>query len=766
MNNKNIIGIDLGTSNCCITYIQSDGTMKIIIDPDFPSSITIPSIISIDNEGILVGNEVNKIHINSNKNIFHSFKRLIGHNLKDIETTNLQKILNYTIIESENIIKCIDDCGKEYYLEELIYFLLNKIKIIIEKNLGLEKWSCIVTIPAYFNEIQRQITMNAIIMAKLPCIKLLNEPTAASFAYLYHNKVLYQETFDKKILVIDFGAGTLDLTVLDINKSDELICEVLGIYGDNNFGGIDITTLIYNFLFNNKYQEIDINTKLKIAEDIKIELSNEIDVHYYSNELNFTFNYKYNDFYSQLEEHFSHKIISVINNILLIAKLNKEQIDEIILVGGSFKIPYFRSLISNFFNKQIDKVSLKLNNQQFLLYEDIAVSLGASVYGYFNSIGKDVVLIERLQLSIGIETMNNQVIKIIERNTIIPITKTKIFTTEESNQSTVTIKIYQGESTFIENCCEIGTFILSNLPPNKPVIFVSIKVDSNGIISVTAKDKRNNTESSIKIKSQTSTLTQQMIDELINKYENNKSNEKIYKNIINNFYQLIDIIDKISYQINFCSVLDDNIIEFIKLDISKILSTLSNSFIINKYNIKINLLQKCAIINNLEFNTNNYEELTLNQIEQFIDMLITLKEYLYNKYNILIIQTNDSILSANQINKLENINEEDNNIDNNISIQECSIINNLKKENILNVSTINTKVSIIDTEVYTIENVIELIDYLKININDFNLLQTGNDFLLNKLNDINIVLITNPNIEITNINNLCIYVKTNYSINE
>jgi molecular chaperone DnaK (HSP70) len=189
--------------------------------------------------------------------------------------------------------------------------------------------------------------MSAIQLANLPLIKLLNEPTAASFAYLYHNKILYEETFNKKILVIDFGAGTLDLTIIEIAKGEDLVCEVLGIYGDNNFGGIDITKLVYGTLFDDdNLNLIDINTKLTIADEIKIQLSNQLDVKYYSNELDKTFTYKYKKFCSQLEKTFSKKMIWTIEQVLSAAKLEQESIDEIILVGGSFKIPYFRTLVS------------------------------------------------------------------------------------------------------------------------------------------------------------------------------------------------------------------------------------------------------------------------------------------------------------------------------------------------------------------------------------------------------------------------------------
>jgi molecular chaperone DnaK (HSP70) len=765
---QTIIGIDLGTSNCCISYITDNGQMEIILDDFAPNSITIPSIVSIDNEGILVGNEINKIHINSNKNIFHSFKRLIGHNLNDIETTNLKKILNYSIDENDGKIFCIDTNNKKYHLEEIIYFLLKKIKSIIVNKFTNDGWSCIITIPAYFNEIQRQVTLNAIQLAELPLIKLLNEPTAASFAYLYHNKVLYEETFDKKILVIDFGAGTLDLTIIEIIKANELICEVLGIYGDNNFGGIDITQLIYNNLFSDISSNlIDINTKLQIAENIKIELSSQLDVKYYSNELERTFNYKYSIFNSELEKKFSNKILFTIEQVLSNAKLNKSNIDEIILVGGSFKIPYFRDLVSNYFNKHIDKISLKLNNQTFLLYEDIAVSLGASVYGYFNSTNQDIVLIEKLPLSIGIESADGQIIKIIERNTNIPISRTKTFTTETIDQNTVTISIYQGESVFKENCCLIGTFILKDLPPNRPVIFVTIRVDSNGIIFVTAKDKRSYTESTIKIDAKSSKLSQEEIDELLKKYEINKVSEIQYKKLINNYYQLINIIDKISYQINFSFELDYTLKQIIIDDITKVINVMCNSYIICKYKININLLNKCAIINDINFNLENkIQIMSQDEIDEYIDVLQKLHDFLIDKYDIFIIQNNGNILSANEIIKLETITDEiiidENIINTNIKSTSIKELNKLPEINeFTKTNEINESNEIINT--YTKDDLINLIEYLKLNISDFELTIEGEKYLLDKLFNIDLENIFDIEKSINDINIFCIDIKNKFT---
>lgn len=743
-----IIGIDLGTSNCCISFINDSGIIELIIDPEYPELFTIPSIISIDPNGILVGNEINQLHINSNKNIFHNFKRLIGHCITDIETTNLIQILNYSIIEENNQIICLDNNSKKYHLEEIIYFLLNKIKSIINKKFGSKEWSCIITIPAYFNEMQRQITWNAILLCQLPCIKLLNEPTAASFTYLYHNQILSQISFDKKILIIDFGAGTLDLTILDINKTDEIVCEVLGIYGDNNFGGIDITRIIYDQLFDNDLN--DINIKLKIADDIKILLSNQIDVKYYSNILDKTFTYNYQDFCNQLKD-LSEKMLVVIKNILTISKLNKSNIDEVILVGGSFKIPLFRTLISEFFCKPIDRVLYKINNKEYSLYEDIAVSVGAAIYGYYNSTCRDIILIERLPLSIGIDTTNGEIVKIIERNTIIPITKTKIFTTENNTQESVEINIYQGESIFKDNCCFIGKFILSNLPPNKPVILVSIKIDTNGMINVIAKDKRNITESSIQVKCHSSNLSIEQIDELIIKYEGCKKDEKIYKTLINHYYDLVNIIDKISYQINFNFILtvEQDIKTVIREDLGKILETLNNKFIIDKFKINTNLLQKCAIINDLSFNLIN-SDISLNDddIEQFITMLELIKNYLTDKYDIFIIQKIDNIKSMDINDKFD-------------LLEDLEDLEDLEElvDDYTDIKNLNNNIIIVEDS-----ELIKLFNYLINNIDEFNLTDDGNKYLISQLNQImdNKSLISESD-KINAINNICISVQHNYS---
>jgi molecular chaperone DnaK (HSP70) len=749
-----IIGIDLGTSNCCISYIDEQGKMEIIRDTEYSNSITMPSIVNVENDLILVGHEIDKNHINYNKNVFHSFKRLIGHTIDDIHTTNLREILNYEIDSLDDQIICKDENGKSYHLIEIIYLLLKKIHNLISDHIGDEEWQCIVTVPAYFNELQRQITMDAINLSKLPIIKLLNEPTAASYAYLYHNNILYEQSFSKKILVIDFGAGTLDLTILEIEKDnddiDDMYCEVLGIYGDNNFGGIDITKKIYNTMF--KDDDIDINIKMNICESIKIMLSSQSDVTYHCNELDKTFNYAYDVFFLQLEV-FCKKIIDIIDNLLTISDLKTDDIDDIILVGGSFKIPFFRKEIAEYFKKTINQIRVKVSNVEHLLYEDIAVSLGASVYGYFSNMSKNVVLIDRLPLSIGIETKNNEITKIIERNTIIPIKQVKMFTPEKHGEEFVDINIYQGESLFTKNCQLIGNFRLLDIPKNHPTIFVTIAIDMNGLITIMARDKRSDVNEYIKIESKKISLSDEEIDNIMSKYEISILDEQLYKKVITNFYTLINFIDKISYQLNFNSTLKltDEVKNIIKKDIEMIILKMNNKYIVEKYKINTNLIQKCIIINDLEFVDTSSNELTCLQIEQFDKLLVQLKYYLVDRYEVYLLSEEDDMVTAQQVSKLEALDDNDENIDKNLyETKNYNDVDSKKAytdqiDSIINKKTVREEYEIL---------CLELLE----NIDTFDLLTSGVKILQNKLaNDVKEYNNEQLANEINEINELCIY---------
>lgn len=756
-----IIGIDLGTSNCCISYINDDGNIEIIRDCD--NKITIPSLVEINNDLIFIGNEIDKKHISNNKNIFHNFKRLIGHSINDIHTTNLKEILNYKIDEINGKIVCIDDSNKSYHLVEIIYLLLRRIKTLIDNHMGIEEWQCIVTIPAYFNEIQRNITMSAINIAKLPIIKLINEPTAASFAYFFHNKILHEQTFNKKILVIDYGAGTLDLTIMEIIKENDdienIFCEVLGSFGDNNFGGIDITKKIYNTMFNSS--NMDLNLKMQICEDIKIMLSMQTDATYYCNELNKTFYYSYDTYIKQLND-FKNHILLTIDGVLNVANLNKIDIDDIVLVGGSFKNPYFRKEISDYFNKTIIQPRIKLSNIEYLLYEDIAVSFGASVYGYYMNMTKDIILIEKLPLSIGIETANNNIVKIITQNSVIPTSQTKIFMPEDQGQDYVDINIYQGESIFKEKCYHIGDFKLCNLLTHeRPRLFVTISVDTNGIITVKACDKKGINSEQIKIETKSIMLTEDEINKIMENYILSAKDEQLYKEIISNYYLLISFINKISYQLNYNSELQlhDKAKQVIKTDIALIANKMDNKFIIKKYKLNTAILYRTIIINDLEFN-NTYKQLTDEQIEKYNNLLIQLKEYLVDRYETYLSIDEDEIMASSQVSKLETLDDNDDNIDKNLSF-----INNDKIENLSDYITSIKKINIeeqIENPALEYNN---LMNFLELNIESFELNAEGIQLLNNRIIEekLNLYKDSTEFLKALNeLNEFCIYIKNSF----
>ena len=750
------IGIDLGTSNCCISYINDKGEIVIIKQDD---NITIPSLVCINKNGYLIGNEVNKSHIFNNKNIFHSFKRLIGHNLNDVYSCNLKEILFCKLKEDDkNNILMVDENDKEYTLQEVIFILLSKIKEIIVKHLGHNNWNCIVTIPAYFNEHQRSITMQAIEMSGLNIKKLMNEPTAASFSYLFKQDILNMPSFERKILVIDYGAGTLDLSVIEIikeeyedKKDNSLFCEVLGIYGDNNFGGIDITKVIYKTLFNKdsiNFSDLDSNTKYNICESIKIELSNQFDVKYYSDELDKFFYYDYSLFLDQLE-YFNNMIVNSIEKVLEISKLKKEKIDEVLLVGGSFKMQYFRDCVSNFFSRPIFK----------LIDEDTSVSIGSSVYGYFFNMSKDVTLIEKLPLSIGVETSGGTVAKILERGITIPTNKTRYFQKSNKEDSDIELNIYQGESIFKKDCFLLANLVIKDVPDT--VININIGIDNNGIINVSVNDRKNTFKNNIQIDIKDNKLSDNKIKEILDNYEVNKTEEKLYKNIVNNYYKLSTILSKLSYQINYNKILKDKkeITDIVKKDLELIINKMLNKFIRMKYNLNINLIKSIIIINSLKIVEKEYIELDTFETEEYLKLLKYLVKYLTSRYEVYIINDNfDDLQDFENQTRLCSINNDDDQDNSkyfdfsritleNIVEKSTSIFNRQNKENDY------------EAEYFELVNQLtESIDYLGLNTEGINI-------LLEKLkNNVSNFSQEDFKKEIENINELSVNLYNNYCI--
>jgi molecular chaperone DnaK (HSP70) len=456
----NFIGIDFGTHNCSIS-IASDSLESQVL------YYNIPSIIHIGDE-IVIGDDA----INLNVNNISYFKRLLC--LKE----NEKHLFNYDYYNKNETIYIKTNKG-DLSITQIIGMFFSKLKEKIDKK--IDKYSCILTVPAYFNDNQRKIIWNAVELSSLPCIKLLNEPTSACIAYFDK----YNDHNNKNILVFDFGAGTLDLTIV---RMEDEICEVLAIFGNNNLGGLDINYTLMKEL-NITFEQAEIKKKIN----------------------------KYNKIYNK---YFKKDIINAIDKVIQIS--GNVDIDNIILVGGSSKLIWVQELIKNHLNKDI--IDIKNNNYDYD-YKDIAVSLGAAIHQNKNT-DKSIILIDRLALSIGIKTIDNTFTPIIPRNTIIPMSATKVFT---SNDKQIVIDLYQGESSFINENIHIKSFELKNINSENPVIYITIKVNINGIIEVIAKERFNDTETKIEI---TNTVSDKEIKNILNNIDYYHSTKYQLKNIL------------------------------------------------------------------------------------------------------------------------------------------------------------------------------------------------------------------------------------------
>lgn len=449
------IGIDFGTHYTTISLIQNNTEVEIL-------EYNIPSIIHIG-EQILIGNDA--VHLN---NISY-FKRLLC--LKD----NEEHLFNFDFFKNNETIY-IKTIKGDLSITQIIGLFLSKLKEKIENKINNNTYSCILTVPAYFNENQRKIIWDAVKLASLPCTQLLNEPVSACIAYFDKSN---NNNFDNKnILVFDFGAGTLDLSIVRIEDS---ICEVLGIFGNNNFGGLDINYILMKEL-NISFEQAEKQKKIK----------------------------KYNKIYNK---YFKKDIITAIDKVIQIS--NSIDIDNIILVGGSSKLIWIQELIKNYLNKDI----IYIQNSKFD-YKDIAVSLGAAIHQNKNT-EKSIILIDRLALSIGVKTSDNTFTPIIPRNTIIPFSATKVFTT---NDKDIIIDIYQGESTLIDENIHIKSFEFKNIKSDNPVIYITIKVNINGIIEVIAKERFNDIETKIEINNLKDIISDNDINKILNNIDHYHNN--------------------------------------------------------------------------------------------------------------------------------------------------------------------------------------------------------------------------------------------------
>jgi molecular chaperone DnaK len=517
-----IIGVDLGTTNSCVAVME--GNQPVVI-ANSEGKRTTPSIVAFMKDGDRkVGDGAKRQAVTNPKNTISSVKRFMGTTFKESESEI--KNVAYSVVESSGSPR-IDIDGRMYSPQELSAMILQKMKQTAEDYLGHEVNEAVITVPAYFNDAQRQATKEAGEIAGLKVSRIVNEPTAAALAYgLNQNK-------EMKIVVFDCGGGTHDVSVLDLNDG---VYEVLSTDGDTHLGGDDFDQAIVNYLvneFKSSNGGFDLtkdpmaHQRLKeAAEKAKIELSSssstDINLPYITAidgvpahlNINLT-----RSKFEQLVDDLIKRTINPCDTALKNAGLLPSEIDEIILVGGSTRIPAIQEAVKKFFGKEPNKG----------VNPDEVVALGAAVQGgVLAGDVKDVLLIDVTPLSLGIETMGGVFTKLIESNTTIPTKKSQVFSTAVDNQPSVEIYVLQGERAMAKDNKTIGRFHLDGIPPagrGIPQIEVTFDIDANGIIKVSAMDKGTNKQQTIRIESSTG-LSKEEIEKMKSEAEANAESDK------------------------------------------------------------------------------------------------------------------------------------------------------------------------------------------------------------------------------------------------
>ena len=530
-----IIGIDLGTTNSCVAVIEGQ-QQKVIENAE--GGRTTPSVIAYtDNDEVLVGLPAKRQAVTNPENTLYAIKRLIGRTFDDEVVSKDADMVPYKIIKADNGDAWVEASDKKLAPPQVAAEVLKKMKKTAEDYLGHEVKEAVITVPAYFNDSQRQATKDAGKIAGLDVKRIINEPTAAALAY-----GLDKHKGDSTVAVYDLGGGTFDISIIEISDVDgEHQFEVLSTNGDTFLGGEDFDLRLIDYFvdqfknesgFDLKSDPLALQRLKEAAEKAKIELSSseqtEVNLPYITADSSGPKHFVHKITRAKLEslvEDLVEKSLEPLKLALKDAKISKDEISEILLVGGQTRMPLVQKKVSEFFGKDPRKD----------LNPDEAVAVGAAIQGsVLSGDTTDVLLLDVTPLTLGIETLGGVATPLIEKNTTIPTQKSQVFSTAEDNQTAVTVHVIQGERTQAAQNKSLGQFNLTDIPPatrGVPQIEVSFDLDANGILNVSAKDKNTGKEQSIVIKA-SSGLSDEDIEKMVKDAEANAEDDKKFEELV------------------------------------------------------------------------------------------------------------------------------------------------------------------------------------------------------------------------------------------